>query len=125
MSAATAIRIADITIVDRFRVDYGDIDGLADSIKANGLLQPIAVTSDLVLLDGERRIKATTQLGHSTIAAHIVDPDELVRAERDANTVRKDFTPHRGGGDRAGGRATPQGEDRPRRHRPGIGRPTS
>jgi len=37
------IPITDIEVGDRFRIDYGDIEGLAASISKEGLIQPIAV----------------------------------------------------------------------------------
>jgi hypothetical protein len=38
------IKIADITVGQRHRRDMGDLVSLADSIRREGLLQPIGVT---------------------------------------------------------------------------------
>ena len=41
-----SLRLADIRKGKRFRTDLGDIDALAESIRANGLLHPVVVTGD-------------------------------------------------------------------------------
>lgn len=94
------IRLVDIASVraeGRHRRDYGDIAALAASIDDLGLLQPIALTPDGHLIAGERRLRAVQQLGHDVIEAHIVhgldDAVIALKAERDENTCRKDFTP--------------------------------
>lgn len=87
------MRISDIKIGARVRIDLGDINGLAESMRDRGQLQPIAVQPCGLLIDGMRRIEAAKLLGWSDIAAHVVDVDELLLGERDANTQRKNFTP--------------------------------
>lgn len=52
-----------ITVGKRVRRDYGDIDGLAESIQLNGLLHPLIVDDDGTLIAGERRLRAVRQLG--------------------------------------------------------------
>ena len=52
------IKIADIRVGSRHRRDMGDLTTLADSIRQEGLLQPIGVTDRLELVFGERRIRA-------------------------------------------------------------------
>ena len=47
----------------RFRKDFGDLIGLAASMRELGLLQPIVVTTDGRLLCGERRLRAAKLLG--------------------------------------------------------------
>ncbi len=83
-------KIADITVGHRFRKDMGDIDALANSIQANGLLQPIGITPDLQLVFGGRRLKACQSLGLTEIDTKVIDCDALI-AEQDENTVRKAF----------------------------------
>jgi ParB-like chromosome segregation protein Spo0J len=39
------------------------MNGLAQSMKEHGLLQPIALTPSFVLITGERRLKAAEMLG--------------------------------------------------------------
>lgn len=56
-----------------------DIDGLAESIKQNGLLQPLTVrkNNDLYeLIAGERRLRAVKSLGFETVQCIIIDITE-------------------------------------------------
>ena len=94
---AKTVQVLDVQIGKRPRKDMGDIDSLAASMADLGLLQPIVVRPDMSLVAGERRLKAAKQLGWNEIFAHVVtNLDEalpFLRAERDENTCRKDFTP--------------------------------
>jgi ParB-like chromosome segregation protein Spo0J len=54
---------------DRHRGDVGDLDGLAESLRELGQLQPIVVTSDLRLIAGGRRLAAVQSLGWVEIEA--------------------------------------------------------
>lgn len=88
------MNISDIKIGDRHRNDLGDLSALARSIAAQGLLQPIGVTSENVLVFGERRLTACRDiLGWTEIEARIVDVTSIVEGEHDENELRKDFTP--------------------------------
>jgi len=87
------MRISEIVIGDRVRKDMGDLRELADSIGRHGLLHPVVVTRENVLVAGHRRIEAVKLLGALDIAATVVDVDDLLSAERDENEVRKDWTP--------------------------------
>lgn len=51
-----------VKIGDRIRTDLGDIESLADSILANGLLHPIVVDNDFNLIAGGRRFTAYREL---------------------------------------------------------------
>lgn len=88
-----------IVVAGRHRTDLGDIQGLARSMQAVGLLHPVVVTPDHgqgrghQLIAGQRRIAAARALGWTVIPARVIDLDDLLAAERDENTVRKDFTP--------------------------------
>jgi N6-adenosine-specific RNA methylase IME4/ParB-like chromosome segregation protein Spo0J len=84
--------IADIRIGERHRRDLGDIDALAGSIRAVGLLHPIVVRPDGTLIAGERRLEACRHLGWTSIPVSVVVLDNIVRGEFAENTVRKDFT---------------------------------
>ena len=57
------ILIDSVIITNRTRKDFGDINSLAESISAIGLLQPIVINENNELIDGQRRIKAYVQLG--------------------------------------------------------------
>ena len=85
--------INDIVIGERSRRDMGDIVGLAANIAEIGLLQPIALRSDGVLIAGERRLRAAVSLGWTTIPVHVVDLEEVIRGEFAENVHRKDFSP--------------------------------
>jgi DNA modification methylase len=88
------IRIADIKVGSRHRQDMGDLSSLAESIRNEGMLQPIGVTESLELVFGERRLRATGDiLKQKTILARIVDVTSIIQGEYTENEVRKDFTP--------------------------------
>ena len=84
--------ISEIAVGDRFRRDLGDIQELADSIKAVGLLNPPLVGTDGVLVCGFRRIQAAKLLGWKEIECRVFDPEDTLLAEHDENEVRKAFT---------------------------------
>jgi len=87
------IKITDIKVGTRHRKDMGDLASLADSIREEGLLQPIGVTEQLELVFGERRLRATKDiLKKRTILARIVDVSSIIAGEYHENEVRKDFT---------------------------------
>jgi ParB-like nuclease family protein len=84
--------ISDITIGVRHRKRMGDIEGLARSIEAVGLLHPVVIDTDNTLIAGERRIRALLFLGRVETPVTVVDLAEIVRGEFAENTVREDFT---------------------------------
>lgn len=86
-----------IKVGRRVRVDLGDIDELAASIRATGgLLQPITITPDGWLVCGLRRLEAVKRLGWATVnvwvRTGISSPLAMLLAEREENTVRKALT---------------------------------
>ena len=85
--------ISQIIIGERVRKDMGDLQEMAESIKRNGLILPVAVRRDRLLIDGERRIRAATLLGWKEIRAVVGNPEDFLSAENDANSMRKDWTP--------------------------------
>lgn len=89
------VRISEIQIKKRARHDLGSITDLAASIKAHGLMNPIILTEEKVLISGHRRLTAAKKLGWKTIEARIL-PDlnerERFEMEIDENLYRKDFT---------------------------------
>jgi len=90
------MRIDKIQILDRHRADMGDLTDLAASISAIGLLHPVVVNTDMVLVGGRRRLAAVRSLGWTECPVRIVenltDAAALLKAERDENTCRKDMT---------------------------------
>jgi len=87
------MNIDTILIGERHRKDLGDIAALARSIDSIGLLHPVVVRPDGMLIAGERRIAACRMLGWQDIPVTTIDLDDVLRGEHDENTVRKDFTP--------------------------------
>lgn len=91
----TEIEIGHIVVADRHRRELGDIESLAQSIQALGLLQPIGVTPDLRLIFGERRLRACERLGWERVPVRVIpslsDAVCTLQAERDENVCRKDF----------------------------------
>jgi N6-adenosine-specific RNA methylase IME4/ParB-like chromosome segregation protein Spo0J len=88
----TTRKISDIVVSMRHRKDMGDIDGLAASMADLGLLHPIVIRPDNVLIAGERRLLAAKLLGWETIPVTVVHLDAVARGELAENEVRKDFT---------------------------------
>lgn len=85
-----------IAVGVRHRHDLGDIDELANSIKDLGLLQPVTITPDGVLVCGRRRLEAVRRLGWRTIKVWIRSgiSDRLTEllAQQDENALHKPLT---------------------------------
>ena len=93
MKNFSTIAISDIQIGERHRQDLGDINGLAQSISDDGLLQPIGVTPDNRLVFGYRRLLAFRDvLEKNEIPAVVIDIENLTHGEWIENTIRKDLT---------------------------------
>jgi ParB family transcriptional regulator, chromosome partitioning protein len=67
--------ISSIKVGKRHRYELGDIEWLAESIEDIGLLHPITVSEDGVLLAGRRRLAACKQLGWKEIPVTVVRCD--------------------------------------------------
>ena len=87
------VLIKDIKVGNRFRKEVGDISGLANSIKNNGLIHLYRLQEMVHLVAGRRRIEAFKNLGLEQIPAIIIDINIIENGEIDENSVRKDFTP--------------------------------
>lgn len=86
-------RVNLVKVENRYRKDFGDIEGLAASIKELGLLQPIGIDANYRLVFGERRLRACQSLGMEKIPARTVHLDSILKGELAENEFRKDFTP--------------------------------
>ena len=89
-------RAVDSLIVGkRHRIDLGDIDTLAASIDRDGLLQPLTITIDGVLVCGARRLAAIKMLGWRTVSVWVRGglSDRLGKllAEQDDNMLHKPY----------------------------------
>lgn len=88
------IEILEITVPPRLRKEDGDIESLAENIEDRGLLEPIGVDREYVLIYGYRRLSACKLLGWETVPCivHDVSPDDAQLLEIEENTHRQDFT---------------------------------
>jgi len=86
------LKISDIKVGRRFRKDLGNIDELVESIRNNGLIHPVTITQDSLLITGLRRIEAFKKLLMEDIPVHVLDIPIKENGEIDENLVRKDFT---------------------------------
>lgn len=82
-----------IKIGNRFRKELGDIEGLVQSIKEVGLLQPIVIDEKNNLIAGLRRLTAFKELGYKDIPVNIVNIKNTLQGQYDENTARKNFAP--------------------------------
>ncbi|MCK4835145.1 MAG: ParB N-terminal domain-containing protein, partial [Candidatus Aminicenantes bacterium] len=88
--------IKDVCVKSRIREELGDIDALAKSISEFGLISPVLINKNMVLISGLRRLEACKKLGHSNIQALVVnieDENILFQLESQENLCRKPLTP--------------------------------
>ena len=100
------IQISDIFVGKRFRTDLGDIGALSDSIRKDGLIQPISVCNNsgdvpYRLIAGGRRFNAILNInqqkgGSNTVSCRIYNEElpeiQLRVLEFAENLYRKDMT---------------------------------
>lgn len=89
------IPIDQIKIGERFRTDLGDLTSLIESIKEKGIIQPITVSSNGLLLAGGRRLAAAREAGLThvpVISRKISDEADAREIELIENIARKDMT---------------------------------
>lgn len=88
--------VASIMVGRRHRTDLGDIDVLAASIDRDGLLQPLTITPDGLLVCGARRLAAIKNLGwrkvNVWVRSGISDRLGHLLAEQDDNVLHKPLT---------------------------------
>jgi ParB family chromosome partitioning protein len=93
----TARPVESIIVGRRHRTDLGDLESLQRSIQRVGLLQPITVTPEGVLLCGLRRLEAVKRLGWHTVRCWVrsglSDELGLLLAEQEENAERKPLAP--------------------------------
>lgn len=82
-----------IRVGRRHRGELGDLDALVASIRRQGVLQPVTITPDGVLVCGLRRLAAMRRLGWKTanvwVRSGITDRLGQLLAEQDDNTLHK------------------------------------
>lgn len=91
------MKFNEISVGERFRKDYKDIPALADNIKEHGLLQPLVVSAEGLLLAGGRRHAACALLGLPDVPVVILSTEgELDEREIELieNVFREDMEWH-------------------------------
>jgi ParB family transcriptional regulator, chromosome partitioning protein len=84
--------VDSIAVGHRHRRELGDLQALRDSIRRAGLLCPLTVTPDGLLLCGWRRLEAVKLLGWKTVPVYVRRASSALRdliAEHDENTIRE------------------------------------
>lgn len=89
------ISINEIIVETQPRKDFGDIASLAESIRERGLLQPLVLDTNKLLICGERRYRACKLLGMESV--DYVDIKEMTTDEREEiqlieNNERQDLS---------------------------------
>ena len=97
MSKLTSVPISKIHIANNRRpIKQEKVNELMESIKANGLLNPITLDDNWNLVAGQHRLKACEKLGFKEIKCHIVvyqDSNRARLAEIDENLIRNELKP--------------------------------
>ena len=92
-----SIAIGDIIVnrTERQRRDLPNLDVLADSINRLGLIHPIVITRDLVLVAGERRLESARSLGWSHITCQFADEldPSMARAIELEENIKREALP--------------------------------
>jgi len=89
------LKVSEVKVGERFRTTFDGIEELAASIKEFGLIEPVVVDKNNVLIAGERRLKAHQMLKMEFIEVrYMSDLDELQKREieLEENLHRRDFT---------------------------------
>lgn len=90
------MKIDEIVVKDRVRKNaYAHIKDLMEDIQKNGLINPITINADKVLLAGFRRYTACKALNWTDIPVHMVntrDEEQDLQVEISENELGEDFT---------------------------------
>ena len=89
------IALDDIEMGERFRKEYDLNDDFLETIREKGIIQPITLSQDLVLVAGGRRLAGARLVGLASIPAvlrQIEDELDLRECEYIENAFRKDLT---------------------------------
>jgi len=89
------IPLDDIRVKRRIREQPEDIEDLMNSMKRYGLMNPITINSENVLIAGRRRLEAARRLGWHMISANVIEATDRVselEMEIEENTQRSNFT---------------------------------
>ncbi|AIN92945.1 ParB N-terminal domain-containing protein [Treponema putidum] len=89
------IPIDDIKVKQRARKEFIEIEELAESLNRVGLLNPIIVNQNNVLIAGQRRLEAAKKLGWKMIEARVLSVEDASLAldiEIEENVQRQQFS---------------------------------
>jgi len=89
------LAISKIKVKDQVRKEFGDVEGLASSIKKFGLLHPLTVDDNDELVAGERRLRACKLLNFKEVEVKYkrdLSPLEKTELQLEENLMRKDLT---------------------------------
>jgi ParB/RepB/Spo0J family partition protein len=95
MDKLAFIPISKIKVSERTRTEFGDMEGLIESVKDKGIIQPITVSPKHGLLAGERRYRAAKAAGLKEIPCiirHSNAPIDALEVELIENLFREDFS---------------------------------
>lgn len=90
-------QVDSIRIGARHRTELGDLRPLMDSIQRIGLLQPVTIAPDGILICGRRRLEAVRRLGWKTLRVWVrtglSDDLSQLLAQQDENATHKPLAP--------------------------------
>lgn len=95
-SGPMKLRISEIKLRSRIRMDPGDLSDLMHSMRKHGLIHPVLVDTDHCLVAGYRRLCAARKLGWESIDVRVVDvksKKERLILEIEENRSRRNFSP--------------------------------
>lgn len=84
-----------IRIPKRTRTEFGDMEGLVDSVRDKGIVQPLTLNERYELVAGERRYRAAKEAGLKEIPCLVrpgADKLDAMEVELIENIFREDFT---------------------------------
>jgi len=88
------VSVSEIKLTHSYRQGLGDLNALAESIKQEGLLQPIGITPDRQLVFGKRRFLACKDvLGWTAIPCWLVEVRSILSGQFAENEMRLNFAP--------------------------------
>jgi ParB family chromosome partitioning protein len=90
------VPLEEVIVRKRLRRNMGDLQSLVESMRQFGLINPILISQDKVLIAGGRRLEAARTLGWRSINAMVLELPANIGAleyEVEENLQRQDFSP--------------------------------
>jgi ParB family chromosome partitioning protein len=76
------VSIDEIIIKKRIRKNLGDLAPLMESLRKHGLINPVLITEDKVLIAGHRRLESARRLGWQRINVRVLEnPSQVEKLE--------------------------------------------